>query len=234
MSRARYVLTVVSVAVAAACHASTIAPPSPGFPRPARAVASIVAPSYGDEHARDRQREAERVMDHLGITPGVRVADLGAGDGYYTVRLARRLGPGAVIYAEDVQRRYLRQLEKRLAREGIQGVIVVHGTPGDPRLPPESVDVALLGHVYHEIANPYEFLHRLRPALRPGGKLAIVEIDKPITDHGTPPALLRCELAAVGYEEKEFVSLAPADGYLAVFTPSAVLPAPSAIRPCKE
>lgn len=205
---------------------------SPRFPKPARPVAPIIAPAYSSEEARDRAGEAGRVMDRLGLAPGLRVADVGAGDGYYTVRLARRLGPGATIYAQDVERRYLDRLAGRLAREDVRGVTLVHGTPTDPRLPPASVDVAILAHVYHEIENPYEFMYRLRGALAAAARVAVIDVDKPTREHGTPPALLRCEMGALGYRQIDFVSLAPADGYLAVFAPPAALPAPEAIRPC--
>ena len=88
--------------------------------------------------------------------------------------------------------------------------------------------------MYHEIENPYEFLYRLRPALAPGARIAIVDVEKPTQDHGTPPALLHCELVAVGYREAESRSLAPADGYLAIFTPPDVLPLPASIKPCTQ
>lgn len=217
----------------AACAA---APPAAGprFPKPDRPVASIVSPEYSDEATRDRQGEAERVLARLGVGPGMRVADIGAGLGYYTVRLARRLGPGAVVYAEDIVPDYLRQLEARLRREGIEGVRLILGTPGDPRLPPASVDLALLSHVYHEIENPYELFYRLHAALAPGARVAIIDVDKPTRDHGTPPALLRCELGALGYRQVDFTLLAPADGYLAVFAPPERLPAVEAIRPCRQ
>lgn len=204
------------------------------FPAPDRPVARIVTSTYSSEEKRDQQGEANRVMDRLGIKPGVRVADIGAGDGYYTVRLARRLGPRATIYAQDVEPRYLRGLEDRLGGEGIRGVTLVLGAPRDPKLPRDSIDVALLSHMYHEIENPFEFLYRLRPALAHGARVAIIDNDKPTQDHGTPPALLRCELAAVGYREVDLMLLAPADGYLAVFTPPEALPAPAAIKPCKQ
>jgi predicted methyltransferase len=119
------------------------------FPPPDRPVAGIISPEYSDERTRDRHREAERVMDRLGIKAGLRVADVGAGLGYYTVRLARRLGPSAAIYAQDVSREYLDRLAARLERDRVRGVTLVHGTPGDPKLPPASVDVAILSHMYH-------------------------------------------------------------------------------------
>jgi SAM-dependent methyltransferase len=205
-----------------------------GFPAPDRPVAGIVSPEYSDEKTRDGYGEAERVIDRLGIKPPQRVADIGAGLGYYTVRIARRLGSGATIYATDVKAEYLDRLRARLAREGIAGVTLILGLPRDPRLPLHSVDVAILSHMYHEIENPYEFLHRLQPSLAPGARVGVIDMDRPTPDHGTPPGLLRCELAAVGYRQLDFVWLAPADGYLAVFTPPETLPPAGAIRPCRQ
>jgi len=204
------------------------------FPHVDRPVAPIITSAYSTEAVRDERREAETVLNRLGVKPGMRVADVGAGDGYYTVRLAKRLGPDATIYAEDVEKSYLDQLAARLAREGVAGVTLIHGIAANPRLPDKSVDVVILAHVYHEIAEPYEFLHRLQAALAPGGRVAIIDNDKPTRDHGTPPALLRCELAAVGYRQIDFLVLTPADGYLAVFAPPPVAPAPADIRPCRQ
>jgi len=206
----------------------------PRFPGVDRPVAPIISPAYSTEVERDRHGEAERVMNRLGVTPGMRVADIGAGDGYYTVRLAQRLGHGAPIYAEDVSQPYLDRLAARLTREGVARVTLVHGTPADPRLPAQSVDLAILAHMYHEIEHPYEFLYRLHAALAPSGRVAIIDNDKPTREHGTPPVLLRCELAAVGYPQIDFLSLAPADGYLAVFARPEVLPRPEAIQPCRH
>jgi ubiquinone/menaquinone biosynthesis C-methylase UbiE len=202
------------------------------FPTPDRPVAPIVSSAYSDEKTRDSNREAERVMDRLGIRPGFRIADIGAGDGYYTVRLARRLGSLGAIYAQDIKADYLKRLEVRLEQEGIRGVKVVLGGPNNPRLMPNSIDVALLSHVYHEIENPYEFLYRLRPVLAANARVAIIDVDRPTQDHGTPSALLRCELEAVGYRQIDFVSLEPAEGYLAIFLPPPELPPVSLIRPC--
>jgi SAM-dependent methyltransferase len=204
------------------------------FPAPDRPVAPITTPAYSTEAARDAVGEADRVLNRLGVTLGMRVADVGAGDGYYTVRLAKRLGPGGTIYAEDVTQSHLDRLAARLARERVPGVTLVHGTPSDPRLPPQSIDLALLVHMYHEIEQPYEFVYRLREALAQGGRVAIIDNDKPTEKHGTPPALLRCELGAVGYREVDFLLLAPADGYLAVFAPPETLPRPEDIRPCRR
>jgi len=220
VTRSRHARLWVALSLLLASPALGASSGTPGvFPAPDRPVASITSPTYSDEKTRDAHGEAERVMDRLGVAPGKRVADIGAGLGYYTVRLVRRLGPGATVYATDVNREFLGQLQARLHKERIQGVHVILGEPRDPKLPPHSVDVAILSHMYHEIENPYEFLYRLWPALASGARVGIIDTDGPTERHGTPPALLRCELAAVGYRELDFVLLAPADGYLAVFGP---------------
>ena len=228
------VLRCLVLSIAATSLACAGTAERPRFPEPDRPVARIVSPAYATEAERDRHGEAERVMARLGVKPGLRVADVGAGDGYYTVRLARRLGEGATIYAQDVEAAYLRKLEQRLRREGVPGVTLVHGTPRDPRLPAASIDLAILSHMYHEIEHPYEFVYRLRAALADQARVAVIDVDRPTQDHGTPPALLRCELAAVGYRQVDFVPLAPADGYLAVFVPPETLPAPHSIKRCAQ
>ncbi|HMB33695.1 MAG TPA: class I SAM-dependent methyltransferase [Methylomirabilota bacterium] len=235
MTRSRHARLWVALSLLLASPALGASSGTPGvFPAPDRPVASITSPTYSDEKTRDAHGEAERVMDRLGVAPGKRVADIGAGLGYYTVRLVRRLGAGATVYATDVNREFLGQLQARLHKERIQGVHVILGEPRDPKLPPHSVDVAILSHMYHEIENPYEFLYRLWPALASGARVGIIDTEVPTQRHGTPPALLRCELAAVGYRELDFASLTPADGYLAIFAPPESLPAPESIRVCSQ
>ncbi len=206
--------------------------PASAFPEPNRPVARIVTDTWSDEQSRDDAGEAERVMKLLDIRPGMAVADIGAGSGYYTVRLAPRVGPSGRVYAEDIVPEYLRKLRERVRGEGLGSVTVALGEPHDPRLPANSIDLALLVHMYHEIEQPYGLLHNLRRALRPGGRVAIIDLDRPTARHGTPPGLLRCELARAGYAQTEVHDLGRADGYLAVFVPRGEPPAPATIRPC--
>jgi SAM-dependent methyltransferase len=209
--------------------------PAARFPGPVRPVAPVVSDRWRDEDARERVGEAARVIDWLGLRPGMAVADIGAGSGYYTVRFAARVGPGGQVLAEDVVADYLVGLQRRVVRDGLAQVRVGLGEPGDPRLPPASVDLAVLVHMYHEITQPYALLANLVPALRPGALVGILDVDGSIEAHGTPRALLECELAAVGYRQVAFHLLLdrpPRSEYLAVFAPPATLPAPDAIRPC--
>lgn len=169
------------------------------FPPPTRAVSRIVAPRWIDEDDRDSFGEAVRVMDLLGVRAGMRVADIGAGDGYYVRHLSERVGPKGVVYGQDIEPRYLALLRDRVSESGWVNVQVVEGTPGDPKLPEGSIDVAIMIHMYHEITDPFALLHRLAPAFRAGGRLAILDQDAPTDRHGTPPRLLACELGALGY-----------------------------------
>jgi SAM-dependent methyltransferase len=244
MSRLSLYLVVVLLAILlprdlpAAGYVDGLAPPgapASAFPAPPRPVAGIVTDIWRDEKSRDQAGEAERVMNLLGVRPGLAVADIGAGSGYYTVRLARRVGPTGHVFAEDVVPEYLERLARRVANEGLAGsVTVVRGDPHDPRLPPGSIDLALLVHMYHEVQQPYGLLWNLRPALRPGAHVVVIDARKQTEVHGTPPGLLRCELAAVGYRQIAFYELQERS-YLAVFVPLDPRDGPAspgAIRTC--
>ncbi len=190
--------------------------PASAFPLPVRPVADIVAPRWTDEDDRDDAGEFAAVARIARIGRGMRVADIGAGDGYYVARLSPLVGPEGTIYGEDIVPDYLRLLARRVARERLDNVRVVRGDPHDPRLPDGAVDVALLIHMYHEIEQPFGLLWNLATALRPGGRVVILDQDAPTARHGTPPALLRCELEAVGYRQRSFTRTAPRE-YVAVF-----------------
>ncbi|MBL6459368.1 methyltransferase domain-containing protein [Belnapia sp. T6] len=215
---------------------SSAAPPgfaTERFPRPQRPVAGIVSDQWASEDSRERAGEAARVIDLLGIRPGMTVADIGAGAGYYVGRLAQRVGPKGQVIAQDIDRRTLDRLGQRVSRERLGNVSLVLGAPHDPRLAPRSVDLAMLVHMYHEIAQPYGLLANLVPAMRPGGRVAILDVDGPVPAHGTPRALLSCELAAVGYQEVAWHWIEGRSIYLAVFEPPAAAPEPERIVPCR-
>jgi len=220
---------------------ATPAPPAPdgqsepgawAFPQARRLVAPIVSDRWSNEEDRDRLREADRVMDYSGVRPGMTVADIGAGEGYYTIRLAQRVGKDGRVLAEDILPAVRDKLAARVTREALDTVSVRLGTPADPKLPEHSFDRVFLVHMYHEIAAPYEFLWRLRPALRPGGRVVVVDADRPTANHGTPPALLDCEMAAVGYQRVERRAMPSAGGYLAMYEARGARPEPAAIMPC--
>ncbi|WP_235528133.1 class I SAM-dependent methyltransferase [Sphingomonas sp. Leaf231] len=237
-TRAPVTLLAVATLLLAACDGSQPLirkkekEPGP-FPAADRPVAGIVSPRWSTEEARDRLGEAGRVMEFADIRNGMTVADLGAGEGYYTIRLAARVGPNGRVLAEDVVPAVHEGLANRVARERLDNVSVRLGLPADPRLPANSFDRIFMVHMYHEIEQPYAFLWRMRPSLRRDGLVVVVDANRPTKQHGTPPRLLRCEFAAVGYAQVGFRELRSAGGYLATFRAAGRRPDPAEIRACR-
>jgi ubiquinone/menaquinone biosynthesis C-methylase UbiE len=215
----------------AACRAEP--EPSP-FPKAHRPVAPIVSDSFSTEDARDRVGEAEAVMRLAGIAPGMSVADIGAGEGYYTVRLSPMVGPRGRVLAEDIVPKTRDQLALRVQRENLDNVAVRLGQPADPKLPAHSFDRIFLVHMYHEVTKPYEFLWNLREGLKEGGLVIVVDADRPIKRHGMPPRQLMCEFAAVGLQPVRTSRLVGSDAYFASFKAVEPRPEPSAIKPCTK
>lgn len=209
--------------------------PAHAFPSAGRPVADIISPTRSNEKKRDASDESGQIVRLLDIKSGMTVGDIGAGSGYHAIRLARVIGPSGTVIAQDVKREYLDQLTGHISRLKIPNVRLALGEPHDPRLPPASLDAAILVHMYHEVAQPFAFLYNLAPALKAGARVGIVDLDKPTSEHGTPPDLLRCELSAVGYREVGFHRLAGDAGYLAIFkVPSgAGRKRPDEIVPCR-
>jgi len=132
---------------------------------------------------RDAYQRPEQIMDALQIGEGSKVADLGAGGGWFTVRLARRVGPNGRVYAEDVQPQMIGAIQRRVRREGLSNVEFVLGTQVDPKLPPGSLDAALVVDAYHEMEQPVALLKNLARAMKPTGLIGIVNYKK---DGGGP------------------------------------------------
>jgi len=203
------------------------------FPRADRPVSRLGANGFSSEVARDSVNEARTVMDMAGVAKGMSVADIGAGEGYYTVRLAQRVGQDGRVLAQDIDPGAVRDLGLRIERERLENVSIKQGAEDDPGLPANSFDRVMLVHMYHEVGEPYAFLWRLRPALRPGGSVVVVDVDRDTDTHGIPPALLFCEFEAVGFRLAEFVRKPKMQGYYARFEARGPAPAPDAIRPCR-
>ncbi|MDE2412679.1 MAG: methyltransferase domain-containing protein [Sphingomonadales bacterium] len=203
-----------------------------GFPRADRPVSVPGKIDYSSEDQRDNLGEAKVVMDLAAIKAGTTVADIGAGEGYYTVRLAGRVGPKGRVLAQDIDAEAMQRLGQRVERERLDNVSIKVGAPEDPKLPENSFDRIFLVHVYHEVGEPYAFLWHMRPALREHGQVIVVDADRPTDQHGIPPALLFCEFNAAGFRLAEFVRKPELKGYYAQF--EAVGPRPQAkdIKPC--
>jgi ubiquinone/menaquinone biosynthesis C-methylase UbiE len=201
------------------------------FPEPQRPVAPIESPRYQSEDARDSVGEAERVMELAEIRPGMFVADIGAGEGYYTVRLAPLVGERGRVLAQDIVPDTIHQLAQRVHRERLDNVAVRVGQPNNPLLPEASFDRVLMIHMYHEIQRPSEFLWHVRGALKRDGRVVVVDADRPTDRHGTPIRLLVCEFNAVGYELTRFERL-DSESYFAQFQARGPRPEPQEIPAC--
>ena len=208
-----------------------------GFPRGDRAPHSGRWPSAEapvSEAARESGGEAQTVMDMAGVAPGMTVADIGAGQGYYTVRLAPRVGAKGRVLAEDIDSTALSQLGDRVQRERLDNVSITLGDAADPHMPAASFDRVFLINVYRYVSEPYAFLWHLRPALRPGGRVIVVEADAPTTQGGMPPALLFCEFSVSGFRLSEFIRKPGVRGYFAAFEPVGSRPQPADIIACRD
>lgn len=124
---------------------------------------------------REKEERPDVLHQLLGVAPGMAVADIGAGTGYHTLRLASEVGPTGRVYAVDIQPEMLALLAENLKRLKVTNVVGVLGTPVDPRLPAASLDLVLMVDVYHEFDHPYEMLAAIARALKPGGRVAFVE-----------------------------------------------------------
>jgi len=154
---------------------------------------------------RDDEEEPNVALSVLKIDKGAAVADIGAGSGFITERLSARVGPSGKVYANDVQPQMLQMLAARLAKKKITNVTLVQGDIDDPRLPESSVDLELMIDVYHEFSQPQAMLRKLRAALKPGGRMVLLEYRKedptvPIKfEHKMSVGEAKMELEAEGF-----------------------------------
>ena len=231
--RPRLRLPLLAALILALC--GTVNATTAGFPSPGRPVAPIVSATWGDLASRDADREVEQIAGRLHLRSGMTVADIGAGGGYDALRLAAIVGPGGSVIAEDVTPAYLQSLRGSAQARRIANIRTLIGGAADARLAPASIDAAIMVHMYHEIQYPYALLYNLVPAFRRGGLLGVEELDRATQFHGTPPALLTCELQAVGYRRLSLAQLTGNLGYFAVFAPPApnARPRPDQIKVCR-
>ena len=176
--------------------------------------------SIFDSPGREQRLHIERVMDILGIAPGKSVADIGAGSGWFTVRAARRVGALGTVYAVDINPEAIKYIDQRIRKESLQNVKTVLSAPDDPKLPKESVDAVLLLKTYHEVAYPIALLKHLRPALKPGARLGIIDKNGEASNHGVSRKIVLEEATQAGYHLVDTYDFVKDDGmdYFLVFT----------------
>ena len=191
--------------------------------RPIAGVMSYQGADWLDRPDRDATDKPDEVVAALGLHAGQRVADIGAGSGYFTLRLAARVGPSGQVLAVDVQPEMLAMVERRAKAAEVQNIALVRSTPRDLRLTEESVDLALLVDVFHEMEAPSFALAQLRCALVPGGRIVFVEFreeDPTVAikpEHKMSLAGLRDEVEAAGFVFERAPMMLPRQ-HVAVFT----------------
>ena len=164
---------------------------------------------------REDEEAPSMALDALELKPGMVVADIGAGSGYYSSRIAKRVGPTGRVYATDIQQGMIDILDRRITAEGLTNVTTVLGGMDDPRLPPASIDLAIMVDVYHELQQPQLFLQRLKGTFKPNGRLVLLEFRKedpkvPILEvHKMSVAEVKQEMEAEGFVLDKVIDVLP-------------------------
>lgn len=182
----------------------------------------VLAPVMGvggagwlERSEREQEEAPSKAIAALELKPGMVVADIGAGSGYYTSRMSKSVGPTGKVYATDIQPGMIDLINRRVAAEGLTNVTAVLGGMDDPKLPPASIDLAIMVDVYHELQAPQVFLQRLRETFKPGGRLVLLEFRKedatvPILEvHKMSVAEVKAELEAEGFVLDKVIEVLP-------------------------
>lgn len=213
--RVRFVLIVCLLGLAAfyaGSHLVRTRPAAPVHPITGRQIAGIATDtSWLDRAAREQEEAPEQALALIGIRPGMVVADVGAGTGYMTMRLARLVGPGGRVYANDIQAAMLHIVQDKAQAEHLANVAIVQGSEVDANLPEGAIDLALLVDVYHELWHPQQMLRSIRRSLKADGHLVLIEYRKedpriPIAvTHRMSVAEARTEVEAEGFTFERLV-----------------------------
>src|SRR5271170_1492059 len=168
-----------------------------------------------DRPERETEEAPDRALDLLNLRAGMIVADVGAGTGYMSLRMARRIGPTGKVYANDLQPEMLQKLRAKSQREKLSNIETVQGTERDPKLPPNTMDLVLLVDVYHEFSAPQAMLAGIRKSLKPDGRLVLLEYRKedpavPIRpEHKMSVTEVKTEVEAEGYKLDQVIEKLP-------------------------
>lgn len=187
-------------------------------PLTGRHIAPVMGSSGADwleRSTREREEHPDQALDLMNVQKGMTVADVGAGTGYMTLRLARRVGPAGKVYANDIQPEMLEKLRSNAKHVDLANIETVLGSEADPKLPAGKMDMVLLVDVYHEFSRPQEMLQGIRRSLKPDGRLVLLEYKKedptvPIRpDHKMSIPEVKTEVEAEGYKLEKVIDTLP-------------------------
>jgi len=178
-------------------------------------VMGVGGADWLDRQERESEEHPDQALDALNLLPGMVVADVGAGTGYMSLKMAKRVAPSGKVYSEDVQPEMLRMLRANARKAGIANVETVLGTESDPKLPVGQIDLILLVDVYHEFSQPQKMLQHMREALKPDGRLVLLEYRKedptiPIRpEHKMSVQEVKIETEAEGFKLDQVLEILP-------------------------
>jgi len=200
------------------CSASLFAGQTGQHPVTGRQIAGVMGVQGADwlnRPEREKEENPEGALDALALKPGMVVADVGAGTGYMSLRMAKRVGPTGKVYSNDLQPEMLRRLRENAAKAGITNIETVQGEEADPKLPAGRMDLVLLVDVYHEFSKPREMIDKIRESLKPDGRLVLLEYRKedpkvPIREeHKMTVAEVKAELQPQGFVMSQVIETLP-------------------------
>jgi ubiquinone/menaquinone biosynthesis C-methylase UbiE len=168
-----------------------------------------------DREEREREEQPEKAISQLNLKPGMMIGDVGAGTGYYSLRMAKAVAPGGVVYANDIQPGMLDKLSERAAAAHLTNIVTILGSEADPKLPAGKLDLVLLVDVYHELSRPQRMLEGIQESLKPGGRLVLLEFRKedpsvPIRpEHKMSVEEVKAEVTPEGFRFEKVVDKLP-------------------------
>jgi precorrin-6B methylase 2 len=198
-------------------------------PLTGRRIANVMGLSgaeWLERPERETEENVEGALNAIGLKPGMTVAEVGAGTGYVALRMAKRVGPGGKVYANDVQPEMLTLLRRNAAQAGIKNVETVLGSESDPKLPAGQIDLIILVDVYHEFSQPQKMLQGIRAALKPDGRLVQLEYRKEdpavpiLPDHKMSVAEAKTEMEAEGFKLGPVIETLPRQ-HILIYTKAA-------------
>jgi ubiquinone/menaquinone biosynthesis C-methylase UbiE len=178
-------------------------------------VMGLSGADWLDREEREKEEQPDKAIAELGLRPGMNVADVGAGTGFYSLRIAKAILPGGIVYANDIQRGMLERIEANAAALHLTNVVTILGAETDPRLPALKLDLVLLVDVYHEFSRPQRMLDRIHDSLKPSGRLVLLEFRKedpavPIRpEHKMSVEEVKAEVTPQGFDYQKVVDSLP-------------------------
>ena len=183
--------------------------------RPIAPVMGVSGADWLDRHERETEEQPDKAIAELNLKPGMFVGDVGAGTGFYSLRIAKLVAPAGIVYANDIQPAMLERLRANASTQHVDNVVSVLGTESDPKLPAAKLDLVILVDVYHEFSRPQRMLDRIRDSLKSGGRLVLLEYRKedpsvPIRpEHKMSIQEVKAEVIPEGYSFEKVVDTLP-------------------------